>query len=654
MIEEVKKLLNKNNVSVAVVMDDAYDTRPFAEDLSAAPWNSFFDDLTDEEEGQLRNVLGNTYDEQSVTELITTDVFVRAVWDLRDNIAASHALFEAYRAAQAQKCSVLEPLLSLLRDGLKLTCHSVGREANLAQLDGQVIFLDLYMGFHERKEAIQRAAYKMKELIKAKPDDPPSVILLSESSELERLAPQLRDDAQVLGCQFRWISKTDLKDSIAVAERIYDLVVSHTDAVTLNQCMLSWERALSRSKDHFMKSIRSLDLSDYANVKALILESEGEPLGDYVLDIYDLHLHSVLEGDQELVAAAQKLTSINWDNYPPAHFIPSDELNTIMDGALFHNQVRTDSYLKADHNRMPRLGEVILGPKMKPTVENSAVAGSAGSEAAVNHSPAGEQASVAEVGSQYAYVVLSQACDLQHGKTDRLLLLRGDATKYSWKQHDKSVQYRTPIMRLDAEEYSVVWNTAAPETWLLNELPDRIAQGYRRARIMRMPFALELQQAFIGRLGRVGTLAALPTRYAAGLRIFMRTAENKAALLVESTADQDDAICLVGRTGNRDLMEWLLLSRSVRQKLRLALADRDATSFPNETPSLKTLRSDPAFMRELGKGLIMRRVEKGSRPFENTSFDVVQILANLEIVNGDELTRSYRSLLVVVDFENVS
>jgi hypothetical protein len=134
----------------------------------------------------------------------------------------------------------------------------------------------------------------------------------------------------------------------------------------------------------------------------------------------------------------------------------------------------------------------------------------------------------------------------------------------------------------------------------------------------------------------------------------MRTAENKAALLVESTADQDDAICLVGRTGNRDLMEWLLLSRSVRQKLRLALADRDATSFPNETPSLKTLRSDPAFMRELGKGLIMRRVEKGSRPFENTSFDVVQILANLEIVNGDELTRSYRSLLVVVDFENVS
>jgi hypothetical protein len=63
-----------------------------------------------------------------------------------------------------------------------------------------------------------------------------------------------------------------------------------------------------------------------------------------------------------------------------------------------------------------------------------------------------------------------------------------------------------------------------------------------------------LQQAFIGRLGRVGTLAALPTRYRAGVRILLRKADNVSELLVEADADSNQAVCLVGRNDDTRLI----------------------------------------------------------------------------------------------------
>lgn len=240
---------------------------------------------------------------------------------------------------------------------------------------------------------------------------------------------------------------------------------------------------------------------DDINDKALILESEGEPLGDYLLDIYDLHLHSLLEGDVDLAAAAKKLTTIDWaNNYPPAQFIPSDQLNAIMDGALFHNQVRTDSYIEGNAVRTPRFGEVFLAPELvgqatsaqgvlepdgnasglvqhstDASIEKKQVDAAEANPVTVPAIPAAHDPQVVPVplpapvekSRRHAYIVLSQACDLQHCETDRLLVLRGDVSKYRWNQHDRKVQTRTPIMRLDNDELSIDWDTATPETWLL-------------------------------------------------------------------------------------------------------------------------------------------------------------------------------------------
>ncbi len=674
MISQVKELLGQKNVSVAVLMDDAYDTIPVAEDFNAqTDWNSFFDDLTDEDHKLLRDAFGTRYDDMDVLELSKDDRFIATLWEAKNQINAAGPVFTTYEQTQSRKKAVLEPLVHLLRDDLQLTLHQVGRDAELLDLNGQIIFLDLFLGFYEIRTAMKRAAEKVKSLVKSRPEEPPIIILLSESSEIGRWAPELRDEAEVLGCQFRWIHKNELKDLDVVTESIYDLVLSHGDAVKLNHFMLSWEKALRHSQQHFMKSIRSLDLADYANVQALILESEGEPLGDYILDIYDLHLHSLLEGDIELIAAAKALSAIDWvTEYPPAQFMPSPEVNTLMDGALFHNAVRSDSYFSDDPYRTPHLGEVFLGP---PLANPAKASETQQNEPSRQLEPSQEceieqrQTAVAkptdiaakepdedENVEREAYVVLSQACDLQHCETDRLLMLRGRAKRYNWKQHDNKSrgQVKTPIMYVGKDIYSIDWETLSPETWLLSDLSRRMQEArIRRVRTFRLPFALQLQQAFIGRLGRVGTLAALPTRYVAGIKIFMKQSDNTAALICEASGTEGKAVCLVGRTASNELIDWLLLSPELKHQLRKKLQDLNPEVFPNESPGLKALRSDPAFLRVLNKGLVFKRNAASSRPLQKTPHDVVQIFPKSTIGEGQNI-RDCRGLVISLNLDDMS
>jgi hypothetical protein len=494
------------------------------------------------------------------------------------------------------------------------------------------------LGFLEDDEAVRRAIERVKGVVAQRRTAPPSVVLLSASPRLTELGPRVRDEAELLGCQFRMVRKSDLADAEATAEKLYELVLSHPDALRLNAFLLAWTTALEKAKAEFVRSIRTLDLPDYANMQALILEAEGEPVGDYALDLYDLHLHNILEGDADLIRAAKALNEIRWDEYPPAQFMPSTEATDIMDGALFHNRIRTKVEAEIDANpKAARLGDVFLAPE--PDRRGAAD---------------GPQGAIAGTRDRYAYVVLSQACDLQHGDADRLLLVRGKVQPYSWKQHgSKSQGPRTPVMRVGAEYFfTVEWDVLAPETWMLDELPGRLDQGYQRVRRFRMPFALQLQQYFIGRLGRVGTLAALPARHAVGVRVFLRTRAGNAQLLVEAAMDGGDAVCLVGRTEKNALKELLLLSEKLQGEIRRNLRGVATDDLPVGAPQVATLRDDPAFYRRLKRGLsFSRESSKGSKPFKDTPYDVVQILAQRTLEPSGVADRSLHPIIIEIEIE---
>ena len=637
MIGQVKALLEQRNVRSAVIIDDAFDDHPRPGDVEDARWDRFFDDVAAEDENKVAKEYGlDVYERQDVAELRRTDRFIQVVWRARGTVPAAGPLFEEYERTQEQKRAELAPLKRLLEDDLGLICSTFGRDEVADIADARIIFLDLFLGFLEDEEAIKRAIARVKGIIAHRPEAPPNVVLLSASPRLKELGPRLRDEGELLGCQFRMVHRRDLGDTETMIERIYELTLSYPDALRLNGFLMTWKVALEKAKIEFLRSIRTLDLADYANMQALILEAEGEPVGDYVLDLYDLHLHNVLESNPDLIRAAKTLNQINWSDYPPAQFMPSREADDIMDGALFHNQIRTtiETEIDGDPNRA-RLGDVFLAPQ--PNVGESAQ---------------GEPGGLAAPAPRYAYVVLSQACDVQHGAVDRLLLLQGNAQPYGWKQHDnKSKAHRTPVMRLGAERFAIEWNVLAPETWRLEDLAHHLEGGYRHARRFRTPFALQLQQGFIGRLGRVGTLAALPARYAVGVRIFIKNRAGHAVLLGESTADRGDAVCLVGRTEKGALIEWLLLSEKLKAEIRRGFRAIDAADLPVHTPPLSAIRDDPEFYRRLNRLAFAREPSKGSKPFKDTDFDAVQIVTRPILDAGAPVDRSLHPIVIQIEIE---
>ncbi|HXH42223.1 MAG TPA: hypothetical protein VNK51_00065 [Bradyrhizobium sp.] len=626
MIEQVKQLLAEQQFTIAAIVDDAFDDMPRPGDIPKALWDRFFDDLKDADHEKFAATY-QEYDAKDPSELSRDPAFLKIAWELRDELKPAGAVFVEFIEVRQNKRDRLVPLQDLLKGGLGLICNTYGRDGHDAIDDANIIFLDLFLGYMEGPGAVDQAIERIKAIVDRRRDCPPTVILLSESPRLHELGPTVRDRAELLGCQFRMVRKSDLGDAETMVERLYELAVSRPDALKLNGFVLSWDKALTGAREKFLASIRTLDLPDYANMNALILEAEEEPVGDYILDLYDLHLHSILEGDTDLVRDAKRLNQIDWKEYPPAQFMPTEESDRMMDGALFQHGDRTRIEAEIDANpKAARLGDVFLA-------ESKAVAAKDG---------------VPEHVEQHAFVVLSQACDLQHGNTDRLLLLKGSVHPYersAKKIGGSSIQ--TPIMMVDGKKYSLDWDPLAVETWMVDDLPARLDSGLRRVRRFRTPFALQLQQAFIGRLGRVGTLAAMPTRQRVGVRMFLR-GRSGATLLAEATMDQDLATCLAGRDKSK-VIEWLLLSEKLLDIFRKELRNVDPNEFLPGSPSPRTLRDDPAFYRKLKAGLAMRSESaKGEKPLKDTPFDIVQIVLGHSILPGSEIPGSFHPIVIEV------
>lgn len=632
MIDQVRALLRDREFTHAVIIDDAFDDRPRVGDIEPGLWGRFFDDLTDDEVTTVAQAYGTAaYDAADEAGLLRDQRFVDTVWKSRSVVPTAAALFQDFERVRRHKRDELVPLQELLQRDLGLECATFGRDEGADIANADIVFLDLFLGYVENGEAVARAVERVRHIVAGRRGNPPSVVLLSASPRLQEVGPVLRDKAELLGCQFRMVRKSELPDSETLVERLFELATSYPDALKLNSFLLSWDRALDDARSEFLRSIRTLDLADYANMQALILEAEGEPVGDYILDLYDLHLHSVLEGDAGLVRAAKALNEIDWTGYPPAQFMPSGEAIAIMDGALSHNQVRTELEAEIDGDPTKlRLGDVLLGPELTPAA------------------PAAGQPE-AET-TRHAYVVLSQACDLQHGEADRVILLRGRVRPYGWKYHSKAQGPRTPVMIVGEQRLSIEWDVLTPETWLLAEIPAKVAEGYRRVRRLRTPFALQLQQAFIGRLGRVGTIAALPGRYAAGVRVFLRDRNGTAKLLAETQAEAEQAVCLVGRTEKNALKEWLLLSEPFQADVRRALREFPTADLPGGAPQVAQVLEDPTFFRRLKGGLpFSREGTKGNKPFKDTPHDIVQISTRARLEPDGPADRSLQPIVIEVD-----
>lgn len=293
----LQALLADRQITTALIVDDAYDQVPKAGDLDAdeEAWSNFIADLGDD-----RQVLVQAFpafNDLDAYQLRQSDEFVAVVWSTRDRLRPElwNLLFAGYEQATRSDRAFLQHLEGALRS-IGITPTPCGRDVPVDGQTASIIFADLFLGATQQPADIERSLERLRPLLAGREADPPLVILMSRSNLLEDKKAYFRDRAKLLGALFRVYRKSDLMDGSNLERALERLALHRPDAVRVAAFLDSWENGLKAASEQFLTGIRRLDLSDYAQVRDILLAFEGQPLGSYLLDVFDRVLQHEIEG----------------------------------------------------------------------------------------------------------------------------------------------------------------------------------------------------------------------------------------------------------------------------------------------------------------------------------------------------------------------
>ena len=603
MLEQLREVLTREQITSAAIIDDVYDAIPISVDINPDWWQVFVDDVSDEEIAIIRQ--GYTEPEDRWDELRLDDNFIKFLWDHRDEGEAIKKLFVHYETDRAAGQRGLEPLRTLLFEELHLQGNTYGaRELNVP--DGtQLIFIDLFLGTTQDKEARDKAMQRVKELVAARREAPPMVVLMSSSTRLPQLRDEFRDEAELLGSQFRVMPKSLLDDPPEVFELITRLAASYQDSLRVSGFLYLWRQALHNATERFLKTVRRLDLRDYADLQQLILNAEDERIGTYLLEIFGKYYQFELEEDDRLAAEAVKLNEMTWDTYPTPHFLPAAESERIADGLLF----RSAKVLSRSGSL--QFGDVLFSTRVDALGKDV--------EPSANFANR----------ERIALLVITAACDLQHQNVKRIFFIAGVARPSELQRHTRPEMLLTPLLIHNGVSYVVEWDLGAPVSWTLNDVAEHLnmeAPSFELVRRFRTVFALQLQQAFTSQLSRVGTTVMPPMQHVTAARISYRDKSGQLHDLVSVESEQRQAKLLVGRDKKKPYVDRLMLDLDVVSRLRIAMQKVDPDVFDKTLKARWTSAvANHEMFSKLQEGITYSR-NTHKRAFPNTEYDVVSVI----------------------------
>ena len=589
---ELIALLEETGVRKAVVIDDVFDEVPRSDELNEDNWTVFFDDL-DEDGHQLLSNLYPEYDKTPQDNLKQSQEFISLVWENREKLsaAARETLFGDYEGTSTHERTELERLVERLED-LGLSCTTIGRDFNTKAKEADLIIVDLFLGYQQSEDDIKRAVRYVSELVKDRPQKPPLVILMSRSHRLSEKRNDFRDSAGLLGSTFRVVSKADLAVP-GVLERLLRRLADHyEDARRVAGFVHAWDTGLGQARRNFVGMLRRLDLSDLAQIQALLLEFEGQKLGEYLLDVADGVLRHEIEGNANTIGTALELNKIDLTKYPAPHLVGTSDLQELVYRMVFMHSDRL-CLSKEDGTIQLQFGDLFRWKN-----EDRAVF------------------------SEDVSLVITPACDLVRRGTERVTLLSGKLENLepeSWSYQSRPV--RTAIVLLPDESRKWIrWNLKDVKTLSWDELDDLLYEPERLIRIGRLRelHAIEIQQMLLADLGRIGRPANLPAPFPVDVSLFYVGTDSKAQRL--EVEEIESAVCYVGRDKKSNPVHRLVLTEQACGHIEQALRDLDPSELHQSAQSaLASVKADSNFFDLLERGEIeIPQRERGEKLIRDT------------------------------------
>lgn len=536
----LKDLLVNNGVRRALIVDDVFDSMPTANDIDPAndAWPIFIDDLQE----QHRNMLQEEYPqaaERSFDELITDDGYVAAIWNLREEFGAiCDPLFATYIGDQQSDQQYMEQAVEKLK-ALGLECTTSGRDFIGYVGSADLILIDLFLNKTQDDLALNESKSKLCQALGERRDNPPLVVLMSRSNRLEAKRDEFRDDVGLLDSAFRIIKKAELGTSDHLERQLERLAQNAVDSRKLASFFYALERGMAEATNSTLKLLRNLRLSDIGQIQQLLLSAEGEPIGSYLVDVFDGVLQHEIERDSGIIDAAVDLNHFSAACHPTPYVAGSPSLQELVERLLSQN-----------NHRLKLAGTLEAPVAFGDILKITANANIANLKAAL----------LVDLTPDNVLLVLTPACDLQRGGVPRILLLVGSVKPLNvqnWSYRDDA---RTPVIRLDNELRWIKWDLKHIDTVSYGQLNYVLEENdLVVAARLREAHALELQQRVLSGLGRVGTIATLPATFTVDVEVYYPNSEGIPTRL-DIQALAEGAVCFVGRDSKSDPIVRLIMT----------------------------------------------------------------------------------------------
>lgn len=602
---ELAEILTSANITKALIVDDVFDEVPRAEDLSLDGdlWTQFFDDLSEPDKAALTAAFPD-FAELDAEDLQNADPFVACLWINKGTIAPAlcQALFARYVADMQAHTDQLSVLKAQLEE-VGLTCRTEGRDFVAAVADADIVFMDLYLCSAQRPSDIKVSIEGLATAIEKRRVKPPLVVLMSSSNRLEDKRGDFRNDTKLFESTFRVLSKSEIQLDGVVQRIVGRLATHYQRSLKLSEFVCAWEDGLDAARDKTTKLIRKLGLSDLAQIQHLLLSAEGEPMGSYLVDVFDKVLQHEIEGNSDIINTALALNDLDTSKFPAPLVAGANDLLEFVEHSLFHNRARL---------KLPGAicSSVSFGDVLRRKIPNHAPVTDAPLDAAVAEKPL----ILPEIQSNMVMAVLSPACDLQRNQLKRVLLLVGELHVLKtevWSAKNSGA--KTPVFDMgDGYRRFIQWDLKHILTLTHDELNEFLLSeqpAFERVGRLRDMHALEIQQKLLSSMGRVGLAAPMPATHAVRIQAFTVDTNNKLRNL-NIPSLEDGGVCFIGRTSDGlDHLEKLILTERGCEDICRAIDIIDIETVHEKTRDiLKSIQKSTVLYETLERGIVVGKI----------------------------------------------
>ena len=496
--------LAAEGIRTAVVVDDVFDT-PALPDLRNEVfefWNAVERDV------DLRDQL-EAFGISVESEADISEELVAKLWSRRGESnclvdLANRTLFPTVLSDLKEAEDIAESLHSL---GLEVA--RVGMDSPVPIPVPSLVFMDYVLGHPLDDGSQKRSARRAREYYDAAGSGVPKpfIILMSSRSNLGSQADRFRENADLLGGMFDFVTKADLNDPIRFTIKMGTWATNMTLRHRIQNLIDTLETTLHASTQQFMQRVKSLTIEDYAFVQTLSLQDDGHPLGDYIQWLLGyLLVNKVLEDNDRFMASKSAINEISFDSQPLNPLFPSTHL------------AETYSLAVAEQ----KLGDIDLHPRVKEKAMEET--GGADPERADKTSPH-EDIPLLRLGDllvnnddQSVYMIATPDCDLQFAPGTRrvpdggesVLLIPGQLLPLRERRVRRG-HILTELYLHKGEHYRIAWDRKRIITVPIGMFFEWCStQGYSRPARIRLPYAVKIQQEVIARFSRVGMPVAPP------------------------------------------------------------------------------------------------------------------------------------------------